>query len=145
MGKRRRARELAVQVLFHIGFSGGKPEEVFDLICQNFGAGESIRPFSRELVVGVCEKMEELDAMIRRASEHWRLERMPQVDRNVLRLAVYEMLCREDVPPKVSIDEAVEIGKKYGSEESGSFINGVLDKIYNILLEEGRLKEEHKG
>jgi transcription antitermination factor NusB len=140
MGKRRKARELAVQVLFHIGFCDGEPEGVFELICESFAPDETTRPFARELTVGVCSRMEELDGLIRQASRNWRLERMSQLDKNVIRLAVFEMLYREDIPPKVSIDEAVEIGKKYGSQESGGFINGVLDKIYNLLLEKGRLE-----
>lgn len=145
MGKRRKARELAVQVLFQMGFWKMTPEEGFDLICENFGVSKNVRAFSRELVLGVCGKVGELDMLIRQASENWRLERMPQLDKSVLRLAVFEMLYREDIPPKVSIDEAVEIGKKYGSEESGRFVNGVLDKVYNVLLEEGRLRPTQGG
>jgi transcription antitermination factor NusB len=145
MGSRRKARELAVQVLFHMEFCPGAPNEAFDLICENFRAGQNIRSFSRELAVGVCENVLEIDQLIRQASENWRLERMPQLDKSVLRLAVYEMLHREDIPPKVSIDEAVEMAKKYGSEESGGFVNGVLDRVYSILVETGRLRRAQSG
>lgn len=141
MGSRRKARELAVQVLFHLEFSRGDPSAVFDLICENFGAPEPIRSFSKTLVTGVCAHQKELDFLIRKASTNWRLERMPRVERCTLRLAIFEMLFMKDIPPKVSIDEAVEIGKKFGTEDSGSFVNGVLDNIFNRLLEEGRLKE----
>jgi transcription antitermination factor NusB len=133
MGKRRKARELAIQVLFHMEFNTGDPNEIFDLICDNFSSPSSIRVFSRELVLGVCEKKEYLDRLITRASRNWRLERMSRVDRSILRLGVYEMSFMENVPPKVAIDEAVEMGKIYGSEESGAFINGVLDSIFNEL------------
>lgn len=138
MGRRRRARELAIQVLFHLEVNPAVPEEAFGQVCENFGARKSIRPFSRELVMGVCEKRQDLDSLIISASKNWRLERMPYVDRSILRVATFEMLCREDIPPKVSIDEAVEIGKKFGTEDSGSFINGILDNIYNALVQDGR-------
>jgi transcription antitermination factor NusB len=140
MGRRRRARELAVQVLFHLEFSHGDPHEVFGLICENFRSRESIRPFSAQLVQGICENQDKLDALIVGASKNWRLERMARLDKCILRLAVFEILFMEDIPPKVSIDEAVEIGKKFGGEDSGGFINGVLDNIYNTLLQQGRLK-----
>jgi transcription antitermination factor NusB len=142
MGRRRKARELAVQVNFHLEFSPGDPGEAFDLLCEKFNSKESIKPFSKKLVLGVHEKKKDLDQLISIASKNWRLDRMSCLDRCVLRLAVFEILFMQDIPPKVSIDEAVEIGKKFGSEDSGSFINGVLDKIYNTLVQEGRLTEK---
>jgi transcription antitermination factor NusB len=142
MGKRRLARELAVQVLFHLEFSPGDPSEVFDLICEDFRFRKSIRPFSKELVLGVCERREELDRMIGVASRNWRLERMSRLDKCILRLAAFEISSTNDIPPKVSIDEAVELGKKFGTHESGSFINGVLDNIFNRLKDGARLKKE---
>ncbi len=132
-GERRRARELAVQVLFHLEFSDDDPSEAFRLICENFEVAESITDFSRALVRGVCDKKTTLDRFIRRSSKHWRLERMTRLDRSILRLATYEVMFLEDIPPKVSLDEAVEIGKKFGGEDSGRYINGVLDNIYNTL------------
>jgi transcription antitermination factor NusB len=146
MGSRRRARELAIKVLFHLEFTPGDPEEVFQLICENFGSSKSVRSFSRELVLGVCANRRELDRLISRASEHWRLERMSKVDRTILRLGAFEILAMKDIPPKVSIDEAVELGKIYGTEDSGGFINGVLDNIYNNLKQEDALeKNDLKG
>jgi transcription antitermination factor NusB len=144
MGRRRKARELAVQVLFHLEFSSDVPDEAFDLICQNFDSRETVRQFSRELALGVCEKREVLDRLIRRSSKNWRLERMPYIDKCILRLAVFEILFMKDIPPKVSIDEAVEMGKKFGSEDSGSFINGVLDNIYSTLVQQGHFKEKNE-
>jgi transcription antitermination factor NusB len=144
MGRRRRARESAIQVLFHLEFSPDDPREVFDLICENFRTQESIKPFSAQLVQGVCEKREELDALIIHASNNWRLERMARLDKCILRLAAYEMMFMHDIPPKVSIDEAVDLGKKFGGEDSGSFINGILDNIYNTLMQQGRLETESK-
>jgi transcription antitermination factor NusB len=145
MGKRRKARELAIQVHFHLEFNPDDPITAFNLICDTFKFKESIRSFSKELVVGVYERRPDLDSLISQASRNWRLNRMPRLDKCILRLAVYEMLYMKDIPPKVSIDEAVEIGKKFGSEDSGSFINGVLDKIYSTLVQEGRLVSYEDG
>ncbi|MBW2094648.1 MAG: transcription antitermination factor NusB [Deltaproteobacteria bacterium] len=133
MGSRRKARELAVQVLFCLEFLREDVPAVFDLVCENFPGKKAPRAFARDLVLGTCEKKTEIDGMIRRSSRNWRLERMSRLDRSILRLAVFEILYREDIPPKVSIDEAVELGKRFGNVESGKFINGVLDDIYNTL------------
>jgi transcription antitermination factor NusB len=140
MGKRRKARELAVQVLFHLEFNPGDPEEAFDLICENFEASKSVRPFSKELVVGVWENRQELDELIQGASRNWRVSRMPRLDRSILRLAAYEILYAPGIPPKVSIDEAVEMGKRLGSEDTSSFVNGILDNIYNNLFRPEKCK-----
>ena len=139
MGKRRQARALTVQVLFHMEYNPGDPAKGFDLISENFESPSDIRDFARSLLLGIWEKRGELDTLISRSSRNWRLERMSYVDRNVLRLAVFEMLFMKDIPPKVSIDEAVELGKKFGTEESGAFINGVLDNIYNQLKRDGAI------
>jgi transcription antitermination factor NusB len=141
MGKRRRARELAIQVLFHMEYNPGDPGESFERVCESFGPPKEVRSYSREVVKGVWENKTELDRWIRGSSKHWRVERMSRVDRNILRIAIYEVLHRKDVPPKVSIDEAVELGKRYGTEESGAFINGILDHIYNALKAEGSLDQ----
>jgi transcription antitermination factor NusB len=137
MGRRHQARELALQVLFHMEFSEADPAESFDRISASFSSSRASHAFSRQLVIGVWEQKEKLDAMIRDASQHWRLERMSIVDRNVLRIAVYEVLFLKDIPPKVSIDEAVELGKKFGTDESGAFINGILDTVYHSPEFEG--------
>ena len=134
MGERRKARELALQVLFSLDFEAHSPEEAFELVCKNFSVNKRVSSFSKELVLGVWENRKEIDKVISKASKNWRLERMSRVDRSILRLATYEMLFRDDIPPKVSINEAVEMGKKFGNDESYSFINGVLDNIYNSMI-----------
>lgn len=144
MGKRRQARELALQVLFHMEFNVGDPDEVFQLICECFAPPKMIRPFSKDLVLGVWEKKEELDRLISVSSKHWKLGRMSHVDRNILRVGLFEMLYKKDIPPKVSIDEAVELGKKFGTDESGAFINGILDHVYNTIKEESSVEKEEK-
>ena len=122
-------------------FSPGDPDEGFRLISESFDSPPEILTFSRQLVLGIWEHREELDKLISQSSKNWRLERMSHADRNILRVGVFELLFMNDIPPKVSIDEAVELGKKFGTEESGAFINGILDNIYNQLKREGALSE----
>ena len=136
MGKRRRARELAIQVLFHMEYNTGDPEEMFQIVCESFDPPKAVRSFSRELVLGVCSNRDEIDRLITRSSKNWRLGRMSHVDRNILRVGAYEIRFMKDIPPKVSIDEAVEMGKRFGTDESGAFINGILDHVFNAMREE---------
>lgn len=141
MGQRRRSREVALQILYGMEMTGYSPDEAvssyYEFLITNEDKDSSalllIRPFTERLVNGVYLHRHEIDEALRAASEHWRLDRMPVVDRNILRIALFEMLYCPDVPPKVSINEAIDIGKKFGSEESGSFINGVLDHILGNL------------
>jgi transcription antitermination protein NusB len=129
MGTRRKARELAMQALFYMDMRSDFSEATFGRFCANFAPKPDVRPFFVRLVRGVLRSQTELDALIERFSENWSLGRMSGVDRNVMRIAVYEMVCCRDIPAKVSINEAVDIGKKFGTEESGSFINGIVDSI----------------
>lgn len=130
MGSRRKARELAVQVLFSMEFGQDDAGIVFDRVSENFPGKKTSLPFARELVQGVCTEREEVDRLIRQSSRNWRLERLSRIDRSILRAAVFEILFCDDIPPKVSIDEAVELGKKFGNADSAGFINGLLDNIY---------------
>jgi transcription antitermination protein NusB len=130
MGNRTKARELAVQILYYMEFTKGSIGDSFDVICDNFNPSKVIRAFSKRLVYGVGGNMDALDKAIRDASKNWRLERMSIVDRSILRLGAFEILYPEDTPPKVALDEAIELGKKFGTEESGAFINGILDNIF---------------
>ena len=139
MSNRTKAREYALQILYEVDTSGKDPESAFDAYWDNFegtsrpaGTPEpeiSVKDFARQLVLGVTKGQAELDALVERCSINWRLDRMPRVDRNVLRLAVWELTHGTDVPMKVVINEAIELGKRFGSEESGAFINGILDKV----------------
>jgi len=143
MGSRRRAREAALQVLYQVDMLKEPPEEALDLYFAHFASPESSRPFAEFVVQGVHNHLGEIDELMASASEHWRLDRMSPVDRNILRLAIFEMLFCDDIPPKVSINEAIDLGKKFGSEDSGPFINGVLDEIFLRLSKEGRLTDKN--
>ena len=127
---------MAVQVLYQVDMAQSDISEALRVFCDHFEAPESIRDFAIELANGAHGHQEEIDSLIKQFSEHWRLERMPIVDRNILRLAIFEFLYRPDIPTKVSINEAVDLGKRYGSSESGAFINGILDRIRMYLEEE---------
>ena len=116
-------------MLFQIDLIGGRPEAVFHEFWANRETEEQSREFAEQLVWGVHGKRREMDRVIIGSAEHWRIERMAVVDRNVLRMAVYEMITEAETPPAVIIDEAIEVAKKFGSEESGSFINGILDSV----------------
>ena len=129
MGNRRRARELAMQALFYMDMRQKSSQELVDLFCQCFTPSPKNLPFFMELVNGVMNHKPQIDAIIERFSNNWKISRMSCVDRNIMRIAVYEMLFRRDIPSKVSINEAIDVGKKYGTDESGAFINGILDSI----------------
>ena len=129
MGVRRRAREIALQVLYQREFNRMEFQEVLNLFWNNFEVLKGARNFSERIIRGIEQHQEDLDRIIEQYSSNWKIDRMAHVDRNILRIAVYELLYCDDIPPKVAINEAIDIGKKYGSEDSGAFINGVLDKV----------------
>ena len=129
MGKRTQSREIALQVLYQIDMSEGTAEGAFDLFWEHFTPPDNLKEFSQKIVNGVSQHGEEIDVIIEHYSEHWRLKRMTTVDRNILRLAIFELMFCDDIPPKVVLNEAVELGKKFGSDKSGSFVNGILDKV----------------
>jgi len=109
-------------------------QETVELFCDNFVRSKNAIPFFLELVNGVIDYRSKIDYIIERFSSNWKIGRMSCVDRNIIRLAVYELLFCNDIPSKVSINEAIDVGKKFGTEESGAFINGILDSI-RIALE----------
>jgi N utilization substance protein B len=142
MGTRRQARELAMQALFYMDMQKNASSRMLERFCQNFSPSRKTRPFFFDLVNGVLETRDEIDTLIERFSKNWKINRMSCVDRNVMRIAIYEMLYCDDIPAKVSINEAVDIGKKFGTEESGAFINGIMDSIRSVLEEENALKKD---
>lgn len=164
MGIRREARERAVQFLFQYDLNQSEDlNEALRLFWESQRAaafaeeksasrwGEvvqlppptaeeaSIRSFAEPLIRGTLERVTELDDQIRKYARNWDIHRMAVVDRNILRLAIYEMLHRDDIPPVVSINEAVDIAKRFSTEESGKFVNGILDKVKGDLLRPARL------
>jgi transcription antitermination protein NusB len=166
MGMRREARERAVQFLFQ--FDLNQPENLDEALLAFWDSQRAaalaeekavarwgqktelppptseeaaVRVFAEPLIRGTLEHQPELDAHIKKYARNWDLHRMAVVDRNVLRLAIYEMLHRQDIPPVVSINEAVDIAKKFSTEDSGKFVNGILDKVKGDLLRPSRIVE----
>jgi N utilization substance protein B len=133
MGARHSGREAALQMLFQMEASGVSAAQASHLFWPSFEAEPEGRAYADEAVRGVEENLPAIDQKIRAASTHWRLERMARVDRNVLRLGTWELAHRPDVPRAVILDEAVELAKAFGTEDSGSFVNGVLAQIADTL------------
>ncbi len=131
MGDRRQARELALQALFFFDMDKSDQDKNLIRFCANNEEKltQEVKPFFLDLVNGVKENSSKIDAFLNKYSKNWRISRMPVVDRNIMRIAIVEFLKHSDIPTSVTINEAVEIGKKYGTRDSGSFINGVLDRI----------------
>src|SRR5258706_4605946 len=128
-GRRRKSRELALQLLYQNDLAGTPADEMFVRTDEYLNAKPEVQEYASRLVLGTLSRRDELDAKLSERSEHWRLGRMPAVDRNLLRLALFELLYEEDTPDAVVIDEAVEIAKKFSTPSSGPFVNGVLDAI----------------
>ncbi|OGQ23405.1 MAG: transcription antitermination factor NusB [Deltaproteobacteria bacterium RIFCSPLOWO2_02_FULL_44_10] len=129
MGNRRKSRECALQILYQRDFSSAEHRFVSENYWNEAGIDEETKVFALELINGVDRCREELDAIIARHSENWKLQRMAAVDKNILRIATYELLHCPDIPMKVTINEAIEIARRFGTEQSSSFINGVLDHV----------------
>lgn len=141
MGLRRKSRELALQFLFSHDFQGRScvPEDVakdLDVFCSVFDTGKKALPYGRQLIAGLCEHREAIDSLLADHSHNWRIERMSLVDRNILRIAVFEMRYCSDVPSQVAINEALEVAKRYSVNESVAFINGILDSVQEALSQD---------
>ncbi|MFQ6109061.1 MAG: transcription antitermination factor NusB [Candidatus Aminicenantales bacterium] len=142
MGKRRKARESTLQILFQLEFDNSEPEKAIKQYWKHRVASEQIREYSSWLVKGIISHLEDIDRIIQSVSEHWRLSRMALVDRNILRMAVFELLFEESIAPAIIINEAIEIAKKYSNEEAAVFVNGVLDAVRKKLESEKKSEKE---
>ncbi|BFU96153.1 MAG: N utilization substance protein B homolog [Nitrospira sp.] len=140
MGSRHQSRERALQILFQYDIHG-QPGVWLDEFWNQCEATEDVRTFAEELVRGVLKHQAELDALLGRYATNWKVSRMQVVDRNILRLGVYELLWRDDVPAKVTMNEAIELAKDFGDDEAAKFVNGVLDKV---LATESSLEAKRK-
>jgi len=143
MQGRRKAREVALQVLYSLNFVTLDVEKALELFWGNFVAPKTAKEFAATLVSGAWHHREELDGLIGGCSDNWSLGRMSKVDISILRMAVFEFLYCDDIPPKVTINEAVDLGKMFGSENSGSFINGILDAIHLKINKDHAAKSVH--
>jgi transcription antitermination protein NusB len=138
MGLRREARELALQMMYALDTLKGDLRETLRGFREGVETGERTREFAEALVQGVQEHREAIDQAIVARSKNWALTRMPRVDVNIMRLAAFELMFRRDIPKKVSINEAIEIAKKFGDKESPAFVNGILDELEACAKDEER-------
>jgi len=129
MGKRHRASEIALMILYELEFQAGALPPLLESFWRERAVLPEIRDFAESLVRGTVEHLAVIDETIAKNAAHWSLARIAPVERNILRLATYELLRRYDIPERVVINEAIELAKMYGSEESGAFVNGILDHI----------------
>lgn len=137
MGIRRKARELAIQLLYQHDLAKMDPEEGMRLFWEYFPVDVEAREFCTQLVLGTLDRLAVIDELLSEASDNWSLHRMSAVDRNILRLATYELVDRPEIPPSVSLNEAIEIAKKYSSPDAAVFINGVLDRVKRTVYPVG--------
>lgn len=146
MGSRHQSRERALQILFQYDIHG-KPGVWLDEFWRQCHASEDVKTFAERLVGGVLEHKKDLDSLIGKYATNWKVSRMQIVDRNILRLGAYELLYLDEVPAKVSVDEAIELAKDFGDEEAAKFVNGILDKVLatETKLESKRLEARGKG
>jgi transcription antitermination protein NusB len=129
MGLRRKGRELALQALYQIEMTGDTSAAAVELFLNHFEGSAKAKEFARRLVSGVISQRTEIDRLIEHCTDHWKLVRLAKVDWMILRMATYELVFCPDIPLHVSLDEAIEIGKRFGTDDSATFINGVLDHV----------------
>ena len=147
MSNRHLARTIAMQSLYEQDFHGEKAEKIEDIVERNlgeFGPGLEDKGFTKELVDGVLKHRKEIDATIVKYAPQWPLEQITVVDRNILRIGVFELKHSDTVPSKVAINEAIELAKTFGGESSGCFVNGVLGAIFKDMIAKGDIKEVDK-
>jgi N utilization substance protein B len=129
MGNRRKGRELALQALYQIEMTGDASVAAVELFLSHFEGGAEAKDFARRLVSGTISQRAEIDRLIQECTDHWKLMRLAKVDLVILRMATYELIFCPDIPLNVSLDEAIEIGKRFGTDDSAMFINGVLGQV----------------
>ena len=139
MGKRRSSRELALKFLYQFELNKGDLDEQIILFLERNPSQKDVESFMKDLVVSLIDKMKEIDETIQKYSDHWVLNRMAVIDRNILRIGTFELLFSFSIPPKVVINEAIDIAKKNGNEDSPQFINGILDRVYKEIGQKGPL------
>jgi N utilization substance protein B len=143
MGKRRQAREAALQLLYALDMTHTEVTAMLESAWTKAVIAVETRDFTSALVTGVMAHRAEIDALIQTWSAHWSLERIGLVERNILRFAIYELLFMPEIPPNVTINEAVEVAKKYGTEEAPSFINGILDRVKHEVVQQSEEVASH--
>lgn len=138
MRKRTQAREYTLQILYQIDIRKDPEDKILAEFWKGLEVETQVADFAAKLVIGTLRNKKKIDELISKYASNWKLTRMAVIDRNVLRMAAYELLFCDDIPPKVSINEAVDLAKKFGDVESGKFVNGILDKIKKEEIPDGK-------
>ena len=136
MRRRTRARELAVQFLYILDLRGPEVMDQLAKFLQEGSKDREVQEFALRLITGTRDTLDVVDQKLASVARNWDISRMAVVDRNILRMAIFELLYCDDIPPKVTINEAIELGKRFSTANSGSFINGILDRVKNQIQEE---------
>ena len=144
MSRRRKSREHALKILYQRDFTKENIGDILKDYWKENNISPAVKDFSEQLAEGTVNNLKEIDSCIKKSSEHWMPDRMSAIDRNILRMAAHELIFMEDIPPKVTIDEAIEIAKKFGANESADFVNGILDKIKSELEQADQKKGPKK-
>jgi len=144
MGKRRKARESTLQILFQLEFNDSQLDKTISQFLENKKADKEEKELCTRLICGIVANQAEIDKIIQSASQNWRISRMAIVDKNILRMAAYEMLYDKDLAPAIIINEAIEIAKKYSSDQSATFINGILDALNKKKVKDDKALKEVK-
>jgi len=142
MGNRRRGREAALKVLYMLEFQADKrPEDLIEEMWEIERITLKTKDFTKNVVMGTCVNMASIDTLIVKYAKNWKLNRISCVDRNIIRLSIYELIYRNDIPARVTINEALEIAKKYSTDDSGRFINGLLDIVFKEVVKKSEKAE----
>ena len=131
MSTRRKAREMALQCLYQQEFSGNSADQALKPFSDNFEVNKKAIPYAQQLLDGVLGHLDAIDALIEKHASNWRISRMATIDRNIIRIAVYEFCFGSEVPATVAINEAIDIAKRFSTDDAGPFVNGILDAIRN--------------
>jgi len=142
MRLRSKAREVALHLLYQVEFSKTDYHKAFQAYLENHPQRQEVVDFSLSLIEGVIKNLNFIDGLIKKSVKNWEIERMAVIDRNILRIACWELYFIEEIPPKVSINEAIELAKRFGDLDSPRFVNGVLDKIYKTETKKGESKQK---
>lgn len=142
MGQRRKAREHTLRILFQMEFEDSNPQEALGQYWKSRKTTPEIKEYSTWLAKGIASNQKTIDSLIQSVSEHWRISRMALIDRNILRMAVFELLYEDNIAPAIVINEAIEIARRYSGDEAATFVNGILDAVRKSLEKE---KKQSKG
>lgn len=144
MGQRRKAREHTLRILFQMEFEDSNPHEALDQYWKSRKTTAEIKEYSTWLAKGIASNQKTIDSLIQSVSEHWRISRMALIDRNILRMAVFELLYEDNIAPAIVINEAIEIARRYSGDEAATFVNGILDAVRKTLEKEKKQSKEKR-